>query len=391
MSESHVVITLPALGEGVAEATISRWLVAGGDDVEAGDPVLEVATDKVDTEIPSPYTGTVVEVLVDEDDVVKVGTALAVMALSAVTGSAGPTAAGPPPAACELRPAATEPETVPGSSQSHPPATTSPAQPAAAPKRPTTETATITGGAPSTPQKLPRIRQIIASRMLESLHTSAQLTSVVEVDVTAIAELREANRAQFLDRTGVRLSFLPFFAKATIEALARHPILGARVNAECTEITYPDRIDLGIAVDSPKGLMVPVIRAAQHLGIADLASEIFTAAEQVRTGSISPDALVGGTFTLTNTGSRGALFDTPILNIPQSGILGTGAVVKRVVPQPDVHGDLVIAIRSMVYLALTYDHRIVDGADAARFLMTIKQRLEHGYTTEDLYAASLRL
>lgn len=224
--------------------------------------------------------------------------------------------------------------------------------------------------------------------MLDSLQTSAQLTSVVEIDLTDISHLRAATKGEFLDRTGVKLSFLPFFVKAAIEALEQHPVLGATVNADCTEITYSDGVDLGIAVDSPKGLMVPVIRGAHKLGIGDIAVEIATLANQVRSGSIRPDALVGGTFTVTNTGSRGALFDTPILNAPQSGILGTGAVVERVVPRRDTDGNLSIAVRSMVYFALTYDHRIVDGADAARFLTTVKQRLECGFTIEEVSAVT---
>jgi 2-oxoglutarate dehydrogenase E2 component (dihydrolipoamide succinyltransferase) len=336
MSDTRVIITLPSLGEDVTEATVSRWLVTVGDDVDADDPLLEVATDKVDTEIPSTHAGTVVEILAAEDEVVEVGASLVTIAVTAPTGEVE--AAGP-----------------------------------------------AAGVASGSPQRLPRIRQIIAARMLDSLRTSAQLTSVVEVDVTGIGRLRTATKAEFLARAGAKLSFLPFFAKATIEALGEHPLLSATVNADCTEITYSDGVHLGIAVDSPKGLMVPVIRAAHDLGIADLALQIAGLANHVRTGSISPDALAGGTFTLTNTGSRGALFDTPILNAPQSAILGTGAVVERLAPRRDTEGGLTIAVCSMVYLALTYDHRIVDGADAARFLTTIKQRLESGFTTEDVF------
>lgn len=243
-------------------------------------------------------------------------------------------------------------------------------------------TATLPGVAS---QPLPRIRRIIASRMVESLRTSAQLTSVVEVDVTGIDRLRRATKGEFLAQTGVKLSFLPFFAKATVEALVEHPLLGATVNAECTEITYADGVHLGIAVDGPKGLMVPVVRDAHRRGIADLAVQTAALAEQVRAGTVRPDTLTGGTFTITNTGSRGALFDTPILNAPQSGILGTGAVVERVVPARDASGELSIGVRSMVYLALTYDHRIVDGADAARFLTTVKRRLESGFGAGEVF------
>lgn len=220
--------------------------------------------------------------------------------------------------------------------------------------------------------------------MMRSLQTSAQLTSVVEADVTSIGRLRSDLSPAFTTRTGVKLSYLPFFAKAALEALAEHPVLGATVNADCTEITYPGSLDLGIAVDGPKGLMVPVIRDADRCSVTELAVHIAALADQIRTNTIHPDALVGGTFTVTNTGSRGALFDTPILNTPQSAILGTGAVVDRVIPQRDSDGNLTIGVRSMVYLALTYDHRIIDGADAARFLTTIRGRLEAGFTAEEV-------
>jgi 2-oxoglutarate dehydrogenase E2 component (dihydrolipoamide succinyltransferase) len=372
MSDTRVTITLPSLGEDVTEATVSRWLVTVGDDVDADDPLLEVATDKVDTEIPSTHAGTVVEILAVEDEVVEVGASLVTIAVTAPTDHGG-RAAWPQPSVTPAIPQAFD-------------------MGATLPVSPTGEievAGPATGVASGSPQRLPRIRQIIAARMLDSLRTSAQLTSVVEVDVTGIGRLRTATKAEFLERAGAKLSFLPFFAKATIEALGEHPLLSATVNADCTEITYSDGVHLGIAVDSPKGLMVPVIRAAHDLGIADLALQIAGLADHVRTGSISPDALAGGTFTLTNTGSRGALFDTPILNAPQTAILGTGAVVERLVPRRDAEGGLTIAVCSMVYLALTYDHRIVDGADAARFLTTIKERLESGFTTADVFLGLL--
>jgi 2-oxoglutarate dehydrogenase E2 component (dihydrolipoamide succinyltransferase) len=219
---------------------------------------------------------------------------------------------------------------------------------------------------------------LIAARMLESLQKSAQLTTVVEVDVTRIARLREAAKKDFEALEGVKLSFLPFFAVATVEALKMHPALNASIDTDAGTITYHDAEHLGIAVDTPAGLTVPVIHNAGDLNLGGLARKIADLAERTRTNKISPDELSGGTFTLTNTGSRGALFDTPIINQPQAGILGTGLVVKRPVVVSDEDLGETIAIRSMVYLALTYDHRIVDGADAARFLGTIKERLEAG-------------
>jgi 2-oxoglutarate dehydrogenase E2 component (dihydrolipoamide succinyltransferase) len=226
-------------------------------------------------------------------------------------------------------------------------------------------------------EKMSRLRKVIADRMLESLQTSAQLTTVVEVDVTRIAALRARAKSAFEAREGVKLSFLPFFALAAVEALKVHPKLNAVINDETSEVTYHDVENLGIAVDTERGLIVPVIKNAGDLNIAGLARKIADLAERTRTNKIGPDELGGGTFTLTNTGSRGALFDTPILNKPQVGMLGTGGVVKRPVVIDTPEGE-VIAVRSMVYLALTYDHRLVDGADAARFLTTVKRRLEEG-------------
>ncbi|MGH8866645.1 MAG: 2-oxoglutarate dehydrogenase, E2 component, dihydrolipoamide succinyltransferase, partial [Actinomycetes bacterium] len=227
-------------------------------------------------------------------------------------------------------------------------------------------------------EKMSRMRGVIAQRMHESLQSSAQLTTVVEVDVTKIARLRQQARDEFTRREGVRLSFLPFFAMAAIEALKAHPKLNASIDVDKGEITYYDAEHLGIAVDTERGLMVPVVQSAGDLNLGGLARKIADLAERTRTGQVGPDELGGGTFTLTNTGSRGALFDTPIINQPQVGILGTGTVVKRpvVVDDPDL-GE-VISVRSMVYLALTYDHRLVDGADAARFLVDVKERLEEG-------------
>jgi 2-oxoglutarate dehydrogenase E2 component (dihydrolipoamide succinyltransferase) len=233
-------------------------------------------------------------------------------------------------------------------------------------------------------EKLTRIRQTIARRMVESLQISAQLTTVVEVDVTRIAQLRNRAKADFQARNGVKLSFLPFFALAAVEALREHPVVNSSIDQEAGTVTYHDGEHLGIAVDTPKGLVVPVLRDAGDLNLAGLAKRIADVAERTRNNKISPDELSGGTFTLTNTGSRGALFDTPIINQPQVGILGTGAVVKRAVVVEDPNLGELIVPRSMVYLALSYDHRIVDGADAARFLVSIKERLEAGHFEGDL-------
>ena len=248
--------------------------------------------------------------------------------------------------------------------------------PAAAPAPP--RPAIVPSSLRGTTEKLSRSRQVIAQRMVESLQTSAQLTTVVEADVTAIARLRDRAKAAFEAREGVKLSFLPFFALATVEALKVHPKLNAVIDTARNQVTYHDAEHLGIAVDTERGLMVPVIRNAGDLNIGGLARKIADLAERTRAGQVSPDELSGGTFTLTNTGSRGALFDTPIINQPQVGILGTGTVVKRAVVVEDPALGEVIAVRSMVYLALTYDHRLVDGADAARFLGTVKSRLEEG-------------
>ncbi len=225
-------------------------------------------------------------------------------------------------------------------------------------------------------EQMSRLRKVIAKRMVESLQVSAQLTTVVEVDVTAISRLRDSVKADFAAREGVKLSFMPFFAKAAIDALKQHPSLNAAIDTEKGEVTYFDRENLAIAVDTEKGLLTPVVKEAGDLSIAGLARKIADVAERTRTNKITPDELSGGTFTLTNTGSRGALFDTPIINQPQVAILGTGAVVKRAVVIDDANLGETIAVRQMVYLALTYDHRLVDGADAARFLVDVKARLE---------------
>jgi 2-oxoglutarate dehydrogenase E2 component (dihydrolipoamide succinyltransferase) len=260
------------------------------------------------------------------------------------------------------------------------------AQPVAAaqPAAPAGSTAATESPLRGRTEKLSRPRQVIAQRMVESLQTSAQLTTVVEADMTRIARLRDRAKASFEAREGVKLSFLPFFARATLEALKVHPKLNAVLDTQNNQVTYHDAEHLGIAVDTERGLMVPVIHKAGDLNLAGLARQIADLAERTRSGQVGPDELSGGTFTLTNTGSRGALFDTPIINQPQVGILGTGAVVKRPVVVEDPALGEVIGVHSMSYLALTYDHRLIDGADAARFLATVKQRLEEGAFAADL-------
>ena len=519
-----VSVTMPRLGESVTEGTVTRWLKKEGDEVAADEPLLEVSTDKVDTEVPSPASGTLTSIKVAEDETVEVGVELAVISdageTSAASGAgsstsapaetpepaaepapepepepaaapepapaaqsapapaaAAPAAAAPPVAAAA---APTEPAAAPAVAAAAPPAAAPPAAAApasAAPAAPVTApagadddevagtyvtplvrklasehgvdlnslTGTGVGGrirksdvlsaanaaaerqaeeaalaaqaksasaaptagsspsagsAPSASSgpsagsataqsapgselrgqtvKMSRLRQVIAARMVESLQTSAQLTTVVEVDITRIARLRDAAKTGFEKREGVKLSFLPFFAVAAVEALKQHPNVNSSVDTEAGTVTYHEAEHLGIAVDTDRGLLVPVIHDAGDLNLGGVARKIADLAERTRTNKVSPDELGGGTFTLTNTGSRGALFDTPIINQPQVAILGTGAVVKRPVVVSDADLGEVIAIRSMVYLALSYDHRIVDGADAARFLSTMKARLEAG-------------
>jgi pyruvate dehydrogenase E2 component (dihydrolipoamide acetyltransferase) len=547
-----VSVSMPQLGESVTEGTVTRWLKKEGERVEVDEPLLEVSTDKVDTEIPSPASGILRGIAVDEDETVAVGAQLAVIEDSETSGSAQEAAGDSPPAAEQEAPAAPpqgEPSPAASSDGSQPnyappaesagsapqaqpapqapsgqtpgyapppaygqptsygqppvydqppaygqpapqaeapqaqapqaqePApsqpsapsgqngsTASPGSPAeatsaedsppaagespyvtplvrklaaehavnldevsgtgvggrirkqdvieaartqqaaqsqqaqspqpdqqpqapqevqpapveqagsrsAAPARPAVVPSSLRG----TTQRMTRPRQVIAQRMVESLHVSAQLTTVVEADVTAIARLRERAKSDFEAREGVKLTFLPFFALAAVEALKVHPKLNAVIDGN--EITYHDAEHVGIAVDTERGLMVPVIHSAGDLNLGGLARKIGDLAQRTRSGQVGPDELAGGTFTLTNTGSRGALFDTPIINQPQVAILGTGTVVKRPVVVEDPALGEVIAVRSMVYLALTYDHRLVDGADAARFLTTVKNRLEEG-------------
>jgi 2-oxoglutarate dehydrogenase E2 component (dihydrolipoamide succinyltransferase) len=484
-------VTLPALGESVTEGTVTRWLKSVGDTVEVDEPLLEVSTDKVDTEIPSPVAGTLLEIRVQEDETVEVGGVLALVGSGQPSGGdeqpsqpqtpqeespteEQPTEQEAPAAASTAEetgeqpaPESTAPQSQPTEQQASPPPAPQPSAPqqqasddrqAPAPSHAaaggdgeapsyvtplvrklaaqhdvdlSTLTGTGVGGRirkqdvlaaaesakkaaeapPAQPQetaapaaapsaapaaaatpsplrgkteKLSRLRKVIAARMVESLQVSAQLTTVVEVDVTAISRLRDRVKASFEQREGVKLSFLPFFAKAAIDALKTYPQVNASVDTEAGTVTYHDGEHLGIAVDTERGLLVPVIKDAGDLSIAGLARKIADLAARTRENKVSPDELSGGTFTLTNTGSRGALFDTPIINQPQVGILGTGTVVKRPVVISDPNLGETIAVRQMVYLALTYDHRLVDGADAARFLTAIKQRLEEANFESEL-------
>ena len=427
-STGSTPVFMPALGESVTEGTVTRWLRAVGDVIQADEPLLEVSTDKVDTEIPAPASGVLTEILVAEDQTVDVGAQLATIGSSDVAPAPAATPAAPTPAPVE--PAAPEPAEpseaaasyvtplvrrlaaqygidlasvtgtgvggrirksdvlalVDGSSGAPvptAPAAAAPPAPVPAPSTTPVSPPTPAAAAPSShlrgrTEKMPRLRKVIAERMVQSLQTSAQLTTVIEVDVSRIAQLRQSVKGEFEAREGVKLTFLPFFCKAAVEALKQYPQLNASIDMAESTVTYHDAENLGIAVDTERGLLVPVIRDAGDLNIAGLARKIAELANRTRTNALSPDDLTGGTFTITNTGSRGALFDTPIINQPQVAILGTGAVVKRAVVVGDDTGQDVIAVRSMVYLALSYDHRLVDGADAARFLGSMKARLEDG-------------
>ena len=433
-SGAGTVITMPALGESVSEGTVTRWLKNVGDSVAVDEALLEVSTDKVDTEIPSPVAGTLLAIDVAVDTTVPVGARLGliVAANGAVVAPAPVVAAPvtPPPAPVAAAPVVAAPVTPPPAPVSSAPVS----QPADAYVTPLVRklaselgvnlaqvTGTGIGGrirredvealarhaapvaasapvasAPSSPRPsvvavsplrgttvtMSRLRKVIAARMVESLQVSAQLTTVIEVDVTKIARLRDRSKASFEEREGVKLSFLPFFAVAVCEALKQHPVLNSSVEGD--QITYHGTEHLGIAVDTERGLLVPVIANAGDLNMGGIARKIADLAARTRDNKVTPDELGGGTFTLTNTGSRGALFDTPIINQPQVAILGLGAIVKRPMVVRGEDGGETIAIRSMVYLGLSYDHRVVDGADAARFLVTLKERLEGGAFESDL-------
>ena len=424
-------LTMPALGESVTEGTVTRWLKNVGDTVAVDEALLEVSTDKVDTEIPSPVAGILLSIDVPIDSTVAVGARLAVIGESA---EAAPVVAAPVVAPVVAAPVVVAP-VVPAPVVAAP-VVVAPAAPItqpsdayvtplvrklandlginlanvkgtgvggrirredvealSAPVAPVTSMPAVShvpSVAPSvavsplrgTTVTMTRLRKVIAARMLESLQVSAQLTTVVEVDVTKIARLRDRAKSTFEAREGVKLSFLPFFAVSICEALKQHPVLNASVEGD--QITYHGTEHLGIAVDTERGLLVPVMANAGDLNMAGIARKIADLAARTRDNKVTPDELGGGTFTLTNTGSRGALFDTPIINQPQVAILGLGAVVKRPMVVRGDDGGESIAIRSMVYLALSYDHRVVDGADAARFLVTLKERLEGGAFESDL-------
>ena len=439
-SSNGTIVTMPALGESVTEGTVTRWLKNVGDSVNVDEALLEVSTDKVDTEIPSPVSGTVLAIDVPVDSTVPVGARLALIGSASGAASAPAAPVTPPPAAPAAAPVAapvasapvTPPPAAPAApvapvaprpvaaanndayvtpivrklaseqgvdlsrvsgtgvggrirkedvlAAARPAATSSPSAPVASSSAPAAPVAV--SPLRGTTVTMSRLRKVIAARMVESLQVSAQLTTVVEVDVTAIARLRDRAKASFETREGVKLTFLPFFAVAVCEALKQHPVLNASIEGD--QITYHGAEHLGIAVDTERGLLVPVIKDAGDLNMGGVARKIVDVAARTRDNKISPDELGGGTFTITNTGSRGALFDTPIINQPQVAILGLGAVVKRPMVMKGTDGGETIAVRSMVYLALSYDHRIVDGADAARFLVTLKDRLEGGRFESDL-------
>jgi pyruvate dehydrogenase E2 component (dihydrolipoamide acetyltransferase) len=411
------IIVLPALGESVTEGTITRWLKSEGDAVAVDEPIVEISTDKVDTEIPAAIAGVLIKITAPEDSIVEVGGELGRIGSSVAATPAAPSKPAPaaPAAPAEstqsgyVTPlvrrmaadagvdlttvtgtgaggritkadvvAASAGTTATPAAPAAPAATAPPAPtpPPATPQKPSAPTTLASGPLAGTTEPLSRLRKVIAQRMVESLQVSAQLTTVVEVDVTRIAAVRKRVKASFEQREGVKLSFMPFFVKASVEALKQYPQINASIDIAAGTVTYYADENIGIAVDTERGLLVPVIHEAGDLNVAGIARQIADLAERTRTGKVSPDDLSGGTFTVTNTGSRGALFDTPIVNLPQVAILGTGAVVKRPVAVTDDNGQDVIAIRSMVYLSLSYDHRLVDGADAARFLSTMKVRLE---------------
>ena len=423
-SGAGTVITMPALGESVSEGTVTRWLKNIGDSVAVDEALLEVSTDKVDTEIPSPVAGTLLAIDVEVDSTVPVGARLGLIGSSGAAPVAAPAAPKPAPVVAAPvvstpAPVASAPHTQPVDAYVTPlvrklanelginlatvkgtgiggrirredvEALSKPAAPAYSAPAPAATAPTATKSSPvavsplrGTTVTMSRLRKVIAARMVESLQVSAQLTTVVEVDVTKISRLREKAKASFEVREGVKLSYLPFFAVAVCEALKQHPVLNSSVEGD--QITYHGTEHLGIAVDTERGLLVPVIANAGDLNMGGIARKISDLAARTRDNKVTPDELGGGTFTLTNTGSRGALFDTPIINQPQVAILGLGAVVKRPMVVRGEDGGETIAIRSMVYLGLSYDHRVVDGADAARFLVTLKERLEGGAFESDL-------
>jgi pyruvate dehydrogenase E2 component (dihydrolipoamide acetyltransferase) len=449
---SATPVLMPELGESVTEGTVTRWLKKVGDPVQVDDPLVEVSTDKVDTEIPSPVAGVLLSITADEDATVPVGGELAQIgeASDAGASSAPEPAPAPAPPKPEPKPevaVAPEPAAEPAPApQPVPKAEPAPPQPAAdagtdgAPyvtplvrklanennidlaeitgtgvggrirkqdvlaaaeqkKQPKPEPAPAAAATPAskapapapalahlrgTTQKASRIRQITANKTRESLQATAQLTQTHEVDMTKIVALRAAAKAAFAEREGVNLTYLPFIARAVIDALKIHPNINASYNEDTKEITYYDAEHLGFAVDTEQGLLSPVIHNAGDLSLGGLARAISDIAARARSGNLKPDELSGGTFTITNIGSQGALFDTPILVPPQAAMLGTGAIVKRPRVVVDAFGNESVGIRSISYLPLTYDHRLIDGADAGRFLTTVKHRLEDGAFEADL-------
>lgn len=442
-------VVLPALGESVTEGTITRWLKKVGDTVAVDEPLVEVSTDKVDTEIPSPVAGVVQQIMVQEDETVAVGAVLAIIADGAAAAPAAvetpapaavetpATVAAPAPiveapvipapvaampvaaavvasVAAPVAPAmpapvpAVAPAPVAAESESDPNYITpivrklahdmgvnlasvrgtgvggrirkedvmafGSSAPVASP--PAAAPALAVSPLRGTTEPMSRLRKVLAERAVASMNSSAQLTTVVEVDVTKIANLRKSVQANFVAKTGVKLNFMPFFVLAAAEGLQAHPKINSSVDGE--NIVYHGTENVSFAVDTERGLLTPVIRNAASLNIAQTAQQIAELADRTRNNKLTPDELSGGTFTFTNTGSRGALFDTPVVFLPQSAILGTGIVTKRPVVVTDAEGNESIAIRSMVYLALSYDHRHIDGADASRYLTDVKARLEAG-------------
>ena len=462
---SGTEVLMPALGESVTEGTVTTWLKSVGDAVEADEPLLEVSTDKVDSEVPSPAAGFLAEIRVEEDKTVSVGTVVAI--ISSEAPSAAPAASAPVTPAAPATPAPTAapvpvtpaapatpatPAPVPATLDqlSNAVETAAPTGTPVASQTPATvantgyvtpivrklareadiDLATITGTgvggrirredienavaareaakAPATPapvasaptastpvsqkrepsplrgttEKMSRLRQTIARRMMESLQNSAQLTTVVEVDVTKVVALRARSKNAFIAKHNTKLTFLPFFVKAATEALQFHPKINATIDDN--KVTYFDHEHIGIAVDTPRGLLVPVIKDAGTKDIPGIAASINDLAARTRDAKVGPEELSGSTFTITNTGSGGALFDTPVLNSPETAIMGVGTIVKRPMVVKTADGSESVAIRSMVYLSLSYDHRLVDGGDAARYLMEVKKRLEEANFDADL-------
>ncbi|AWW36562.1 2-oxo acid dehydrogenase subunit E2 [Streptomyces cadmiisoli] len=417
-----ISVTLPALGESVTEGTVTRWLKQVGETVEADEPLLEVSTDKVDTEIPSPASGVLLKIVVPEDENAEVGAELAVIGSPADAEPAPAAPAAPAPVAeapaasavAEPRSASPAPPTPPAAPAAPAPAVpvapaapapavpAAPAAPAPAPAPPAQPAVPVAPAAPAAPVAAPavtspeaaalrgrtvpmsRIRKVIGENLKKALHEQAQLTSVVEADVTALMRLRARSKDAFAAREGISLSPLPFFISAAVQALKAHPAVNARINDAEGTITYFDTENIGIAVDTEKGLMTPVIKAAGDLSVPGVARAVVELARKARGGGLTPDDVTGATFSISNTGSRGALFDTVVVPPGHAAILGVGAVVTRpaVVDTPD---GPVIGVRDLVHLSLSYDHRLVDGADAARYLTAVKAILEAAAFAGDLF------